>query len=80
MALISRSINQQQGRADNLKKEPKRINGSSVTCRIIQIWKFNSMTLNPSKVADFIIDKDGKKCQTSCRKCRNKQQTFLFCI
>lgn len=41
MAMISRSINQQQGRADNLKKEPEGTNGNSMTCRIIKIWKFN---------------------------------------
>lgn len=41
MAMISRNIDQHQGRADNKKKEPKGINANSKTCRIIKIWKFN---------------------------------------
>lgn len=41
MAVISRNIDQQQGKADNKKKEPKCINVNSKTCRIVKIWKFN---------------------------------------
>lgn len=41
MAAMSRSINQQQGRADGLTNEPKGIDGNSMTCRIIKRWKFN---------------------------------------
>lgn len=41
MAMISRTIDQQQGRADDKKKEPKGNNVNSKTWRIIKIWKYN---------------------------------------
>lgn len=39
--MILRTIDQQQRRADNKKKEPRGINVKSKTWRTIKIWKFN---------------------------------------
>lgn len=43
MPMISRTVDEQQGRADSKKKEPKGINVNSKMCRIIKIWKFNKI-------------------------------------